>query len=389
MNNSLAHRISSPDVLRGFVIVVMALDHIRDFFGPTAFRPEDLAQTSPALFFTRWITHICAPVFMFLAGTSAWLYGEKVQDKKVLSRYLLTRGLWFVVLEFLVVNLSLMLDWPWNKGFVIATVLWAIGLSMIVLAGLARLPLRWILGIGAVMIAGHNLLDGIGPEAWGSFGWLWQVLHVGGSFIPLSTNPPFALISTYPLIPWIGVMAVGYAFGPVLRWETTKRQRFLAQWGIGLLLFFIALRATNWYGDLNDWAPQPRGDVYSVLSFLNVSKYPPSLLFLCVTLGIGALLLLLFERWKSPVTSFFQVFGRVPFFFFLIHFSLVHLLSRLYYGWDADFFATAPDTWPSDYVPNLGVVYTVWVLFIGAMYFVCRWYGQYKFSHNYRWLKYL
>ncbi|MBL7784054.1 MAG: DUF1624 domain-containing protein [Saprospiraceae bacterium] len=387
MNQPSSSRITSPDVLRGFVIVLMVLDHIRDFFGATAFQPEDLSQTYPALFFTRWITHLCAPIFVFLAGTSAWLYGDKIKNTSVLSRFLLTRGLWFVALEFLVVNTSLMFDWPWHKGFVFVQVLWAIGVSMIVLAALVRLPLRWILGIGAILIVGHNLLDSIRPEYWGGLGWLWKVLHVGGSYIPFTGS--FGLVVAYPLIPWIGVMALGYAFGPVMRWAPAERQAFLLRWGFGVLAFFVALRATNWYGDLQDWSPQDRGGVYSVLSFLNATKYPPSLLYLCMTLGLGALLLWLFERWKGPVTSFLQVFGQVPFFFYIIHFSLVHLLSKLYYGWEYDFFFSSLDSWPKDYVHNLGLVYAVWAVFIGSMYFVCRWYGNYKFSHTHWWLKYL
>ena len=389
MQNSTTSRLSSLDVLRGFIIVLMALDHIRDFFGQAPFQPEDLSQTWPALFFTRWITHLCAPLFVFLAGVSAWLYGNKVQDVNKLSRFLLTRGFWFIILEFAVVNLSLMFAWPWDKGFVFVQVLWAIGVSMVVLSGLVYLPVRWIAGIGIVMVLGHNLLDGVPPEAWGGFGWLWKVLHVGGSWIPFNESQSFGLVVAYPMIPWIGVMALGYVFGPVMRWEAPRRQRLLAKLGIGLILFFIALRATNWYGDLRDWAPQERGIVYSLLSFLNATKYPPSLLYLCMTVGPGLLLLLLFERWKGPVTSFLRVFGQVPFFFYLIHFSMIHVLSKLYYGWDVDFFFGSQEKWPPGYTPNLGLVYTVWFLFIGAMYFVCRWYGRYKFSHDHWWLKYI
>lgn len=391
MQTQTSTRLSSLDVLRGFIIVLMALDHLRDFFGAAPFQPENLAQTTPAWFFTRWITHFCAPVFIFYAGTSAWLYGRKVNNPNLLSRFLLTRGLWLVVLEFLAINLSLMFDWPWNEGFLLAMVLWALGISMIVLAGLVRLPLRWMAAIGFLLVAGHNLLDGIPPDSLGSWSWLWKVLHVGGSFIPLYGM--FGLLIAYPLIPWIGVMALGYVFGQVMQWEAPRRQRLLGQLGLGLILFFITLRATNWYGDLNDWAPQARGGVYSFLSFLNVTKYPPSLLFLCMTLGPSFLLLLFFERSQGPVLRFFQVFGQVPFFFYLLHFPLAHGLSRLYFyvvhGWQVDFISNPPAKWPAAYVPNLALVYIVWFLFIGGMYFVCRWYGKYKFSHDYWWLKYV
>ncbi len=280
-----------------------------------------------------------------------------------------------------------MFDWPWNKGFLLAVVIWVIGLSMILLAALVHLSMRWILGVAIVLIAGHNLLDWVKPEMWGSLAWLWKVLHMGGSFILLSAQPPFGLVIAYPLIPWIGVMALGYAFGPVMRWEADRRHRFLLQTGLGTIVFFIVLRATNLYGDLTDWAPQERGFIYSVLSFINTAKYPPSLLYLCMTLGPASLFLLLFERWKGAIPSFFQVFGQVPFFFYLIHFSFAHVLSRFYYGWDSDMIFNFKAV--SGYVYDLKIVYLAWALVIGAMYFVCRWYGKYKFSHNYWWLKYL
>lgn len=387
MSNTGTYRLSALDVLRGFIIVLMALDHVRDFFGPTSFRPEDLSQTNPTLFLTRWFTHFCAPVFMFLAGTSAWLYGDKVKDKRSLSRFLLTRGIWLIVLDLVVINLSMMFDWPWNKGFLLAIVLWAIGLSMIVLAALVHLSMRWILGIAILLIAGHNLLDGVQPEMLGSWGWLWKVLHIGGSFILLSAQPPFGLVIAYPLIPWVGVMALGYAFGPVMRWEARRRQRLLLQVGIGTIVFFVALRATNWYGDPSDWAQQERGGIYSLFSFINTSKYPPSLLYLCMTLGPAALLLLLFERWKGIIPSFFQTFGQVPLFFFLVHFPLAHILSRSYYGWNSDMLFNVQAV--TGYSYDLKTVYIAWILVIVLMYFLCRWYGRYKFSHTQWWLKYI
>ncbi|MCB0530530.1 MAG: hypothetical protein KDC65_18765, partial [Saprospiraceae bacterium] len=177
-----------------------------------------------------------------------------------------------------------------------------------------RLPLAWSAGIGIALIAGHNLLDGVTPESWGSLGWLWKFLHIGFAWVPFNEQQSFGFLVVYPLIPWVGVMAAGYATGPVMRWEAARRQTWLLRAGLALILLFIALRASNWYGDPVDWAPQSRGPVYSLLSFLNVAKYPPSLLFLCMTLGPGFLLLVLFERWKSPLTDFFQVYGRVPFF---------------------------------------------------------------------------
>ncbi|MCB9305905.1 MAG: DUF1624 domain-containing protein [Lewinellaceae bacterium] len=393
MENKNIARVDALDVLRGLVIVLMALDHIRDFWAITPFAPEDVSQTTPGWFFTRWITHFCAPIFVFLAGMGAYLYGQKVGDLRRLSRFLFTRGLWLIVLEFTAINLSWMFEWPWNEGFMFGQVIWVIGMSMVLMAALVRLPLAWIAGIGIALIAGHNLLDGVTPESWGSLGWLWKFLHIGFAWIPLNAQQSFGFLVVYPLIPWVGVMAAGYATGPVMRWEAARRQTWLLRAGLALILLFIALRAGNWYGDPVDWAPQSRGPVYSLLSFLNVAKYPPSLLFLCMTLGPGFLLLVLFERWKSPLTDFFQVYGRVPFFFYVIHFSLLHASARLYYyltkGWHVDFFSNGPQQWPEGYTPNLALAYIVWFLFIPLMYFPCYWYGKYKFTHRHWWLKYL
>ena len=385
-------RISSLDVLRGLVIVLMALDHIRDFFGATPFAPEDLTQTSVPLFFTRWVTHFCAPIFVFLAGASAYLYGSKA-GAKALSRFLWTRGLWLIALEFLVINLSWMFEWPWNEGFIFVQVIWAIGVSMIVLAALIHLPLRAVGWFGLALVLGHNLLDGISPAAFGSLAWLWTILHIGWGWVPFNANQTFGLLVVYPLIPWVGVMALGYVFGQVMQWESARRIKWLWQAGLGLVLFFILLRATNWYGDPAHWAPQESGAVFSLLSFLNVTKYPPSLLFLCMTLGPGLLLLILFEKWNSTVTAFFEVFGRVPFFFYFLHFSVVHGSSRLYFyfvhGWQTDFFSDQPNQWPEGYALNLWLVYGAWFVISGGMYFLCRWYARYKFSHTHWWLKYL
>lgn len=392
-NVNTSNRVSSLDVLRGLVIVIMALDHVRDFFAATPFAPEDVSQTTPAWFFTRWVTHFCAPVFVFLAGAGAYLYGLKAGSARALSRFLLVRGLWLVFLEFTVINLSWMFEWPWNEGFMFGQVIWVIGVSMIVLAGLSRLPLPWVVGFGLVLIAGHNLLDGIRPEMLGSLGWLWTFLHIGFGWIPFNAEQSFGFLVVYPLIPWVGVMALGYAFGPVMRWAPERRQKWLWRAGLGIILLFVALRTTNWYGDAQHWAPQEKGVVYSLLSFLNTSKYPPSLLYLCMTLGPGMLLLLWFERWRGAVPAFLQVFGRVPFFFYFLHFSIINAASRAYFylakGWHVDFFSNPPAKWPEGYEPSLGLAYVAWALLIAGMYFLCRWYGKYKFSHDYWWLKYL
>ncbi len=387
-----SRRIASLDVLRGFVIALMALDHVRDFFGATPFAPEDIQQTNPALFFTRWITHFCAPVFVFLAGAGAFLYGRKA-GAAALRRFLWTRGLWLIFLEFTVINLSWMFDWPWNEGFMFGQVIWVIGLSMLLLAGLAYLPWRALLALGLALVLGHNLLDGVQPDAWGRFGWLWNVLHIGWGWIPLNEQQSFGFLVVYPLIPWVAVMLLGYVFGQVMEWAPERRSRWLWQAGLALCLFFVLLRATNWYGDPSHWAPQEAGGVYSLLSFLNTTKYPPSLLFLCMTLGPGLLLLLLFEKRTNALTAFFEVFGKVPFFFYFLHFSIIHAGSRLYFyvtrGWHTDFFSNPPERWPEGYTSSLVLVYAAWLVLLGGMYFLCRWYARYKFSHSHWWLKYL
>lgn len=381
-------RIWSLDILRGLVIVLMALDHVRDMWSITPFIPEDLSQSNTAWFFTRWITHFCAPVFVFLAGTAAFLYGQKVDDRGQLSKFLLTRGLWLIVVELLVVNMSWTFQWPWVAGYVFVQVLWVIGWSMIVLAGLIWLPWRAILAFGLVLIAGHNLLDGLTPESFGPLAGLWQFLHVSFSFVP-----SVSVFVVYPLIPWIGVMAVGYVFGRVMLLSPEERRRWLLWLGLGGTALFLLLRLLNVYGDPAPWVVQEKGAWYTFLSVLNTTKYPPSLLFLLMTLGPAFLLMIPLENARGPLARFFRVFGRVPFFFYIFHFSFLTLTALLWhlvrYGEPVIFFNLQTEQWPADYVPNLGLTYLVWVLTIVVFYFLCRWYGRFKFSKKWWWLKYL
>ena len=357
-STSVRPRLDSVDALRGLVMVLMALDHARDFFSKDlAFDPTDLDRTYPALFLTRWITHFCAPVFIFLAGTGAFLSTTRGKSRGELSWFLLTRGLWLVLLELTWVR---SLGWLFNFDFHFAmgVVIWAIGWSMVALAGLVCLPPRWVATFGIVMIASHNLFDFVEPESWGSFAWLWKILHTGGIIVPAEG---YRFAAGYPLIPWIGVMASGYGFGSLLLRESAERRKWL--WGLGALLtaLFILLRAINVYGDPGPWSSQ-RNALFTLFSFLNCHKYPPSLLYLLMTLGPALLTLAVLDRetprWLKPVLFF----GRVPLFYYLLHLPLIHGLavvaSYLHYGQATWWFANpnAPGARPADYGYSLPIV---------------------------------
>jgi uncharacterized membrane protein len=381
-------RLDSVDLLRGLVIVIMALDHARDFFTSVRFEATDLEQTTAPLFLTRWITHFCAPVFVFLAGTSAFLYQARGRTRAEVSRFLLTRGLWLVLLELTVVR------WAWNFNFNYTTellfvqVIWVIGVSMVVLAGLVHLPLSAVAGIGIAMVAGHNLLDPITPEALGAWGPLWTLLHVQAA-IPLRGDQVFVVI--YPLIPWIGVMAAGYAFGTLLRRPERERRRALLGLGAGLTLGFLAIRAVNGYGDPAPWSVQESAG-RTVLSFLNTTKYPPSLLFLLMTLGPAIALLPLLERLTGPLARAVTVFGRVPLFFYVLHLYLIHAVALtvgVLAGFDPRSFLHVWLFLPDEWGYGLGVVYLVWAGVVLALYPACRWFAGVKARRREVWLSYL
>jgi uncharacterized membrane protein len=380
-------RVDSVDLLRGVVMVLMALDHVRDFFSDTVFQfdPTDLTQTTPALFFTRWVTHFCAPVFVFVAGTGAYLSASRGKTKGELSRFLITRGVFLILLDPIVIRHSWFWDFNWR--FTFGQVIWAIGWSMVVLAGLIHLP-RWFgAAFGVAMIAGHNLLDGIKPEQLGAWGMLWQVLHVQGFTEPLVG---FQFLVIYPLIPWIGVMAAGYAFGGMLHHDSAKRRRRMFVLGLGLTAAFIVLRAIDGYGDARAWSHQKDG-LFTFLSFLNCEKYPPSLDFLLMTLGPAIAALGLLERPLGVVGRRLVVFGRVPMFYYLIHVPFVHLLAvppaLARYG--SGVWNISPVNPPADYGYSLPVVYVVWASVVVTLYFPCRWYAGVKQRRRDWWLSYL
>jgi uncharacterized membrane protein len=368
-------RIVSVDVLRGLVMAVMALDHTRDFFSNTGFNPRDV--TEPALFLTRWVTHICAPTFIFLAGLSAFLYGRgrKVRD---LSRFLLIRGLWLILIDFTLIKFG----WRFEFDLFRMTggIIFVIGISMIALAALVWLP-RWVIaGLTLIMIAGHNLLDSIRADELGGASWAWHLLHEPGR-IYLGDGAPLYVL--YPLIPWIGVMAAGYLLGPVMQLDARPRQRVLFQLGAAITLGFIILRATNLYGDPASWMVQETW-LGTLLSFLNCEKYPPSLLYLMMTLGPALMLLAAFEHAQGSFARILAVFGQVPFSYYVIHIYLIHLLAV------ATAFAMTGDLVRTPEIGlSLGGVYLVWLLVLVLLYPVCRWFSELKSSRRGWWWSYL
>ena len=387
-------RVQAVDVVRGLIMVIMALDHTRDFVhsAAMAFQPEDLQQTTPAIFMTRWITHVCAPVFMFTAGLGACLRLERGGTRSELSRFLWTRGLWLVVLEFTVVRAGFFFDLAISP--LVLLVFWALGMSMIALAALVHLPYAVLLGVSVAMIALHNLFDGIAPGQLGAFAWAWQILHTQGL---LFAGPPTVIVA-YPLVPWIGVMATGFCCGRVYRLPPEKRQAVLAGLGLALTVGFVLIRALNVYGDPRPWSAQGR-PIHTWLSFLNTMKYPPSLAFLLMTLGPALVLLAWADRLRLTERNPLLVFGRVPLFYFLVHIPLSHAIASALtwhrYG-AAPFLFTPPPTlgtprsvFPPDYGWDLWVVYAVWAAVVVALYPVCLWFMQWKARRREWWVSYL
>jgi uncharacterized membrane protein len=377
--------VQAIDIVRGLAMVIMALDHCRDFWSPTLVRPEDVAHASALLFLTRWITHFCAPTFVFLAGSSIYLYEQKRQNRAGVSRFLLTRGAWLVLLEIGLLTFIL----SWSYDLLLLLVIYVIGASMVLLAGLIWLP-RWLLaGLAFVILAGHNLLPAIQPVTAANAG--WALLHNGPFVLPVPGLPP--LLVAYSLGPWLGVMLAGYVVGPWFQLPHYQRKRRLRWAGAGLLGLFGVLRATNWYGDPSPWGEQPQGLLHTVLSFVNVTKSPPSLLFLCLTLGIALLLLGQLETATGWLSQVLRTFGQVPFFYYLLHFSLISaslwVWTKLAFGHAVNLsFATA-GTIPAAYAPSLGRAYLVWIVVVITLYWPCRWYQRFKQQHTYWWLSYL
>ena len=381
-------RLDSVDLLRGLVMVVMALDHVRDYFSESRFDPLDLARTTIPLALTRLITHFCAPVFIFLAGTGAYLSLSRGKSRSVVSRFLLTRGLWLVLLELTVVRLAWEFNFNYSLAFV--QVIWAIGWSMVALSALVFLPSRAVGAFGLIMIFTHNVLDGVDPGGLGLFGWPWQILHAGGA---IAYAPGHVFLVAYPLIPWVGVMAAGFAFGELFTLQREKRRNVFLLLGGGLILLFALLRGFNVYGDPVPWSMQGTPWM-TLISFLNCLKYPPSLLYLAMTLGPAIVLLVFLEEWKGRVAGFFLVFGRVPMFYYLLHIYLIHLLAlgtAALMGLNVAFLLRAPFFAPpaAGWGFGLPAVYGFWALTILILFPLCRWFAGVKSRRKDPWLSYL
>jgi len=382
-------RIHSIDVVRGLVMVLMAIDHVRVYAGVPAWSAE------PATFFTRWVTHFCAPAFVFLAGTSAFLSGRRLAPAE-LGRKLLLRGALLILLELTLVRVA----WTFNFDFgryVLLGVLWMIGWCMILMAPLVRLPLPAVGTFGMLMIAGHNLSAVLPEESVrallaGGFGWLFKILYFGGG-IALGSETPNVFV-LYSLVPWIGVMAAGYAFGGVLSLERPARTRACLAIGLGSIAAFLVLRGFNLYGD-RPWSAGE--EMPGVLSFLNTSKYPASLLFLLMTLGPTIAALPLLEDAHGGLARWLTVFGRVPFAYYLLHIPLIHVVALVISlvrtpaatGWLFHDHPLRPGPVPDGYMWSLGLLYAVTAIVVVALYFPCRRFAELKAERAHPWLSYL
>ena len=380
-------RIESIDLVRGVIMIIMALDHTREFFGNPKVNPTDLANTTAALFFTRWITHFCAPVFFLLTGTGSYLFLRR-KSKLELSRFLFTRGIWLILLEIVVTHCF---GWQFNFDFrlIMLFILWALGWAMIVLSILVYLPIAVVGAFGVVMIATHNLLDSIQ-----STNPIWVILHSPGFVL---NNPQHQVVVAYTLIPWVGVTAVGFCLGQIYTWPSPRRQLFLRRTGVGLILLFIILRAVNGYGDPLPWARQ-KSALFTLLSFINTNKYPPSLLFLLMTLGPALLFLSVVDvgtpQWLRPAL----IVGKVPLFYYLLHIPLIHLLAiavcyfrygHVYWMFESPSIGRFPITPPPGWGYSLPIVYLVWAAVVLMLYPLCRWFAAVKQRRRNVWLSYL
>ena len=379
-------------MLRGIAIILMALDHVRIYFGYGTFFaiPVNAPNLPPFLFFTRWITQFCAPIFIFLSGISAYLFGIHRKNKKKLSFFLLTRGLFLVILELTIVNFGWTFDI--TLGFHILQVIWVIGLSMVFMSLIIFLPQKFIALIGLVLILGHNLLDQIHLTGNSLIDMIWYVLHQP-KLVLLNNNS--AIDFVYSLIPWLGLMAVGYVCGSlyVKYHNTSKRRRYFLCAGLGCILLFLILRVLNMYGDPNFWHPQ-QNFIQTLMAILNTTKYPASLQYILMTIGPSLIVLSCIDFVKNKISHFFSIFGRVPLFFYVIHLYLIHLLAILFMialgrNWQEYIFTVSSFTTRSSAHTgfNLIIVYVVWVFVLALMYPLCLWYNTFKNKHKSSWWK--
>jgi len=400
-------RIDSVDFVRGFVMILMALDHVRDYFGAVGINPTDAATTTVPLFFTRWITHFCAPTFFLLTGTGAYLRlssslrpsasgqprGGSTQPHSDLSRFLITRGVWMLLFDAVIMRC---LAWQFNVDFRVTflIVLWALGWAMITLSLFVRWPPIVAGTFGLLLIAGHNLFDRVSASGFGVGATIWRLLHQQG---PLFLGKEHTLFLAYPVVPWIGITAVGYALGQIYDWDSERRRAFLLRVGLTAIVGFIVLRTLNIYGDLRPWSAQATG-VRTALSFLDTNKNPPSLLFALMTLGPILLLLRAVDggvpQWLKPTV----VFGRVPLFYFFMHVVIIHVLviavgffryGDVRWAFESSRIDQYPFAQPKGWPVPLPVVYAIWIGVVVALWPLCRWFAGVKARRRDWWLSYL
>lgn len=388
---SKRERLESVDIVRGIIMILMALDHVRDYLG-TAGSPTDLSKASASLFLTRWITHFCAPTFFLLTGTGAFLSLRR-KSKSELSRYLFTRGVWLIFLEMVVVRA---IGFQFNLDFhaTLLYILWALGWAMISLSALMYLPIRVVTAVGIVMILTHNMFDSVKAAAFGMFAPVWTMLHAPGVVYADKTHVVFA---AYVLIPWIGVTAVGFGLGQVFAWAAERRKSFLLRAGLAVTIAFVALRALNVYGDPVPWSAQ-HSSVFTALSFLNTSKYPPSLLFLLMTLGPALLFLRAVDGRTPKVLRPALTFGKVPLFYYILHITLIHLIAvgicyyqngAVHWMFESPDLGNVPFTRPPGWGLQLTSVYLWWFTVVLVLYPACRWFAGVKRRRRDAWLSYL
>jgi len=387
-------RLDSVDMLRGLAIVLMSLDHVREFLSESQVDPTDIAQTTLSLFFTRWVTHFCAPVFVFLAGTGSFLYRQRGHSTGEVAGFLLTRGLWLVFLELTVIRLA----WFFNIDYAsssVGQVIWTIGWSMVVMSGLVFLPIRGITIFGLITIVFHNCLDPVTADSFGAFAWVWRFLHDGGMVTLLPGVPVHV---AYPLIPWVGVMATGYGFGELLQLPRDRRRKLMFCLGVLMTAAFVGLRASNFYGDPIPWSVQPEF-TRTLMSFLNLQKYPPSLLFLLMTLGPALIAIAAADRPSatdhpaSAARRILVTFGRVPLFYYILHLYLIHALTLCLVYIQSG----ATPAWLFSFPPghagegngySLPILYLIWLGIVAVLYPLCRWFGDVKRRRSDAWLSY-
>lgn len=387
-------RIYSIDVLRGLVMILMALDHVRDFFHQPAMTedPLNVDTTFPLLYITRWITHFCAPVFVFLSGLSVCLMQERKTTKQI-SGFLLKRGLWLILVEITLVSFALSFNPMMNV--MILQVIWAIGICFVCLSLLVFLPWQAILGLGVLIICSHNLLDYIEAEPGFQPELGWQLLHQT-RYTFFEYLPGHGFIVIYPFLPWLGIMLAGYGLGRIFRPDVgaIQRKRILVVAGISMIVVFVAVRLLNGYGDPGTWETHPHWAA-TLGDFMNVQKYPPSLLYTCATIGPALLLLAWMEGRKSAAMDVAKVYGSVPFFYYILHFYIIHLLCVILFfasGYGADDIVS-PQTFFLFRPPGFGYplwgAYLIWIGIVALLYPLCKRYAAYKRTHRHWWLSYL